>query len=345
MVDFPCALHEIAKALVTRKCEVECRAEGCARALRLCERLAECHGVLVQSRGGGGWEPLRANATGVAGSRARLVRDASAARARDGSFAALARSKWWTTPALRHAVDAAPVARTYVVVSYGGCGSKMLAGWLSNMEKQSGGTRVKRVFHFHDNRPPNALREIPAAKQQPSRQNDFRARKFPGGGRFKTDTQPVADLDAYRVLFIFKDPVEALVSRYGHGHCMHLAGDCGAEAAFPKLDRYAKEGRDRMGLLDFFQAYAGPADPQRAFPIVLLNYHKLWDNPDALMDVLGLPRKWGDSFPERTETVRNDLTARAEGNAAHSEDTRAGLERLYAPILQKIKDMPAVSLS
>jgi len=37
-----------------------------------------------------------------------------------------------------------------------------------------------------------------------------------------------------------KDPVEALVSRYGWGHCRHIQGDCGAaEAQWPKLDRYA----------------------------------------------------------------------------------------------------------
>jgi len=35
----------------------------------------------------------------------------------------------------------------------------------------------------------------------------------------------------------YKDPVEALVSRYGFGHCMHIQGDCGPdEKSWPKLD-------------------------------------------------------------------------------------------------------------
>mmetsp|Transcript_1165 Transcript_1165/g.3632 ORF Transcript_1165/g.3632 Transcript_1165/m.3632 type:complete len:126 (-) Transcript_1165:31-408(-) len=125
---------------------------------------------------------------------------------------------------------------------------------------------------------------------------------------------------------------------------MHLQGNCGEEKSFPKLDRYAAEGVDKMGLEAFFQGYTSPSQT-RQFPIVLLNYHKLWDNADAVMDALGLPRSLGGTFPARTETVRNDLTGAAERNAAHTEKTRGGLDKLYAPIVAKIRQLPAVSLS
>ena len=160
----------------------------------------------------------------------------------------------------------------------------------------------------------------------------------------KTTQAPVQDLDAYRVLYIFKDPVEAMVSRFGHGHCKHLDGQCGDPGAWPTLDKYAAAGRDRMGLLGFFAAYSTPS-AERGFPVVALNYHKLWNNLEAVMDALGLPRDKASSFPERTETVRNDLTAAGERNAAHSEQTRRGLEQMYGPILRKIRDLPAVSLA
>ena len=214
--------------------------------------------------------------------------------------------------------------------------------WLSGLPA----THVKQVFHFHDNHPPQHLREIPAPPRQASREKDFRARRFPGGGRFKTDTKVVADaaLDDYRVLYIFKDPTEAMVSRFGYGHCMHLGGDCGAEKTFPKLEAYARAGVDKLGLLAHFGAYTTPGDDRR-FPIVLLNYHKLWNNLDAVAEALGLPRDLGKSFPARTETVRNDLTGKAEGRAAHTEATRHDLEAMYQPILAKIREMPAVSLA
>ena len=54
-----------------------------------------------------------------------------------------------------------------------------------------------------------------------------------GGSKFKSDTPLVSDsdLDAYRVVYLYKDPVEAMVSRFGHGHCTHIQGDCGPSDA------------------------------------------------------------------------------------------------------------------
>ena len=41
---------------------------------------------------------------------------------------------------------------------------------------------------------------------------------------FKTDTAvvPASKMDEYRVVFIYKDPVESLVSRFDHNHCTHV---------------------------------------------------------------------------------------------------------------------------
>jgi len=330
--DFPCALREFKVAKVTKTCEVACRDSRCDRARQLCERLVECDAATVDGK-----VLDEALTTGsLASKTARLVRNVDAARRRDSSAVEL--SKWWRSPAMADRER----PRTYLVVSYGGCGSKMLAGWLSSLEKKR---YVDRVYHLHDSKPPAHLRELPPPRAPPSTQRDFRARRFPGGGRFRDDTPLVKDVDKYRVLFIFKDPAEALVSRYGYGHCLHLGGDCGNdERAFPKLDVYATRGVDAMGILPFFANYAR-ADPEnRSFPIVLLNYHKLWDNLDALMLALGLPTHLKSSFPERTETVRNDLTAHAEHNNAHSEKTRSGLDAIYKPILDHIRAMPAVTV-
>lgn len=342
--DFPCALREFRVARVTRTCEVSCRDDKCGYATSLCARLVECEQVLVR-------QPASKRETTVseAGSgplstwSARLVRNAEAAKARDASLLLMQSSKWWNTKSLHDHLDK---ARTYLVVSYGGCGSKMLAGWLSSLGTRTASNRyVKRVYHLHDSKPPDTLREIPPPRALPSQQRDFRARNFPGGGRFRTDTQIVQNVDDYRVLFIFKDPVEALVSRYGYGHCLHLKGDCGpSERDFPKLDAYARARVDRMGIINFFDAYTSPSDT-RTFPILLLNYHKLWDNLPALMRALGLPKSLANTFPERTETVRNDFTAAAENNMAHSEATRRTLDQIYEPVLKRIRELPAVSIS
>lgn len=329
--DFPCALRELRVAQVTKTCEVSCRDSKCERATRLCDRLFECDAVLVSPS----WTPPSPDMDHSSAS-ARLVRDPEAAKALDKSLESMRLSRWFDDG------RAEEKPRTYLVVSYGGCGSKMLAGWLSGQRN----SLVKQVYHMHDSSPPATwLREMPPQKSKPSQQRDYRARRFPGGGKFQTETKVVEDVDSFRVVFIYKDPVEALVSRFGYGHCMHLGGDCGKSPdLFPKLDAYAKAGKDRMGLLKFFENYVAESRT-RKFPIVLLNYHKLWDNLPAVMTALGLPESLVSTFPERTETVRNDLTAAAERNDAHSEATRRLLDVMYKPILDRIGQLPAVSYS
>ena len=44
-----------------------------------------------------------------------------------------------------------------------------------------------------------------------------------------------------------------------------------------------------MRLMDHFAAYVHPAEGGRNYPVVALNYHKLWDNLPAVMAALGLP--------------------------------------------------------
>jgi hypothetical protein len=325
--DFPCALRDFKVAKVTKTCELLCKEATCARALKHCERLVECDAVVVD-----GQEIKAGHNRDLSKATVRLLRDDAARAAADSSRSILEASKWWGS-----ALKQQTKPRTYIVVSYGGCGSKMLAGWLAQLPRKY----AKHVYHFHDKRPPDVLRELPPPPRPSTRERDFRARRFPGGGRFRTETKPVADLDDYRVLYIFKDPVEAMVSRFGYGHCKHLDGDCGVEQSFPKLDVYAQQGVDRMGLLAFFEAYTSP----QKYPIVALNYHKLWQNREAVMSALGLPASLASTFPERTETVRNDLTAAGEGNKAHSEATRRGLDAMYGRILERIRALPAVSVA
>ena len=215
----------------------------------------------------------------------------------------------------------------------------MLAGWLNDLPRSS----VRYVYHLHDRTPPAPLRALPEPPRADAK-SDFRARRFPGGGHFKMDTRavPPDEVDEYRLLYIYKDPVEAMVSRYGFGHCKHIGGNCGpSDAKFPKLDRYSRERQDLMGLTDFFDNWMNPSS-DRPFPVIGLNYHKLWDNLDAVMAALGFPPEWAAKFPQRTETVRNDLTGAAEKNDAHTEATREGLRAMYEKTIRKQRDMPAV---
>lgn len=322
--DFPCALRNFKKAQVTTTCVIDCEDSACGHALEVCAGYVECNYVVIPAKKG---EDLsRVSAT--------LKRDPSLAM--DKSMERLQVSKWWGNPAL--GTDTRP--RIYIVASYGGCGSKMMAGFLSQLPK----AHKTYVYHIHDRSPPKLLRQMPKPPPPTIRSggNDFRSGRFPGGSKFKRDTEPVDDLNEYRVVYMYKDPVEALVSRYGWGHCNHIQGDCGdAEAQWPKLDKYAKKQVDRMRLKDHFNAFHHPEEP-REFPIVAINYHRLWDNIPAVLTALGLPGSLASTFPPRTETVRNDMTGKSEGNAAHTEETRSGLKRMYAELQTEVLSNPAV---
>ena len=55
--------------------------------------------------------------------------------------------------------------------------------------------------------------------------------------------------------------------------------------------RYAEERDDRLRMESFYDNYCDPQTVagRRNYPVVCVNYHKLWDNKEALVKALGLP--------------------------------------------------------
>jgi len=112
---------------------------------------------------------------------------------------------------------------------------------------------------------------------------------------------------------------------------------------------------DHMHLMDHFMAYAGSAVANknlktqsaraaRNYPVVCLNYHKIWFNLPAVMLALGLPPEVANSFPRRKEKVRTGGADRhgGGGSDATSEVLREALRMMYKPIVDEISNLPAV---
>ena len=55
--------------------------------------------------------------------------------------------------------------------------------------------------------------------------------------------------------------------------------------------RYAEETDDRLHMESFYDNYCDPqtVGSRRNYPVVCVNYHKLWDNKEAVVKALGLP--------------------------------------------------------
>ena len=335
-VDFPCSLRSDPSPSA---CRVRCSPPdgGCSNAPSVCASLFECDAILYPSS----------------------VVDMSSPSGGAGLFTVLHLPQPQSPSLLPHSLvsykssgsyaDSSVVkSRTYVVNSYGGSGSKMLAGWLSDLPAQY----VKTVKHMHDPVPPASLKAFRKPLNEATSQEDYRNRHIPGGwyvNQMTGEDIPFSEYDNFRYLYIVKEPVEGLVSRYCYGHCLHVGGECGTdEKSFPTLDRYAELGVDSMGLGKFYDNWTsssprgGKTDNKRRYPIVVINYHKLWDNLPLLMDALSLPREYASRFPPRSETVRNDETGEKTGKAGHSAATRRTLSDIYEPLRDKIRNMEAV---
>eukprot|EP00903_Cladosiphon_okamuranus_P019425 g17860.t1 len=338
--------------------------EYCARAVRACELYQECTHVLLppppNAEGAlGDGDGNHSGGSGLAyatlmhrpaedGSMAGV--EAAAARA---TRAAGAGGGGWGGSSGGFTLE--QKRRTYYVVSFGGSGSKMLGGWLSERDK----SMVQKVFHFHDPRPADKLfvklsRQSVSSGRTAGKGKDFRDYVFPEGV-FPVMGAAVGDVDSYRVVFIFKDPVEALVSRYFYNHCKNIKGaECGATPAeFPSLERYAEEVGDRLLMETFYDNYCDPVTVDRAaaknggkrrnFPVVCVNYHKMWDNKEALVRALGLPAGEAFTLPERAETVRNDQTSEARGEP-FTLAMRERLRRKHASLSEKVFGAPAITI-
>jgi len=321
VVDFSCPLRDYEEV---SKCQLKCKDTSCSRAKTICSHFLECTHVVYSGE----------QNTDMTGQMVTLMHQV----AEEGEQEFMDYLSPWIE---KNTISFDIKPRTYVIISYGGSGSKMLSGWISDLDK----SLVVKVRHMHDPNPPKVMREFNKPLAETSHQQDYRNRHIPGG-HFPRDTALIspADYDNYRYIYIFKEPVEGLVSRYGPGHCEHVGGDCGPADSFPKLDEYAAAGRDFFRITDFFDAYTTP-DPSREYPIICLNYHKLWDNIPSVVKALGFPPEVANTFPKRTETVRNDATGAREGNAAHTEETRGKLREMYKHVREKIMSMPATSVS
>ena len=100
-----------------------------------------------------------------------MVLKKDSTKAIDNSRQLLHAAKWWGS----NAMTTQTRPRIYIVASYGGCGSKMMAGWLSQLP----GHVKQWVYHLHDRHPPDALRHMPKPPA-PSMKSDFRTGRFPG---------------------------------------------------------------------------------------------------------------------------------------------------------------------
>ena len=156
----------------------------------------------------------------------------------------------------------------FYVCSYGGCGSKLLVRLLQPYGK---------AYHIHSRNPPDMLEGV--------RSEWFNGKPI-----------DVKDEDEVFVLFIYRNPVNAILSRFTNPqHLRNIETDDQT-----KIEDIILSKKDLYGITEFYNNYTQPKKT-RTYDILCIKYEDLFDKHAELSERLGI----GELKPKRKETDRS----------------------------------------
>jgi hypothetical protein len=189
---------------------------------------------------------------------------------------------------------------TYYVCSYGGCGSYMLCDYLRHFG---------HVEHVHSRKPPQQLEYIGANNtDNPVYGEWFNGQKIP---EYK--------LNNFKVIYLYKDPVRAIYSRFDNPeHLLHI--ECDPTIL---LEDIVQTNQDLYKLEEFFDNYTNKKYAKgRNYPIYCVKYEDFWDHLPEFNQELGL-QDIPALYPVKKETPRLEPYSKI-------------LHKIYKPLLKKM---------
>lgn len=194
--------------------------------------------------------------------------------------------------------------KVFYVCSYGGCGSKMLCQYLSHF-----GT----VKHVHSRNPPQQLTHIGTRDEW-----------------FSSIPILINELSNYYVIYIYRDPVKAIQSRFHEpAHLAHIQVNPSIT-----LQQVIERKQDLYGIENFFDNYTNTQHnyKQRNYKIYCVKYENLFTNMEQFNRVLNINCADKSLYPvekTREKPASNEALA---------------LEQLYAPLKQRMAKMPFITV-
>lgn len=173
----------------------------------------------------------------------------------------------------------------FYVCSSGGCGSTIIYNYLSNFGN---------VYHIHDRYPPNKLTYVGSENTDKDVYREW----------FNDVEIPQENLNNYKVLFVYRNPLRVIYSRYAqrHGpninHLKHIKCDNGGNI---HLFDVLKSGKDLYKMEEFFDNYVSVKD--RNYNIYCLKYELFWNNISLFNKVMGIPDII-HLYPEKKENMK-----------------------------------------
>jgi len=140
--------------------------------------------------------------------------------------------------------------KKFYVCSYGGSGSKMLCDYLGYFGD---------VYHIHSRHPPSTLTQT--GYDDKSTYDEW----------FNTTKLTEDEIKNYKVIFIYRDPLRSIYSRYNNESTLK-----NVQAPFPNttLKEVIEQKKDLFGIEDFFDNYTKVQI--KNYPIYCIKYELLW---------------------------------------------------------------------
>ena len=159
----------------------------------------------------------------------------------------------------------------YYICIYGGSGSTVLFNYLSHFGN---------VYHIHDRYPPNKLQYVGGEKT-----TDDVYREWFNGVEIPED-----NIKKYKVIFIYRNPVEVIFSRFAQAqgpnipHLQHIK--CANNGNIYIFD-VVRSGKDLYGVEEFYDNYMVPIN--RNYDIYGVKYEQFWNNIGFFNYTIGIP--------------------------------------------------------
>lgn len=200
----------------------------------------------------------------------------------------------------------------YYICSSGGCGSTLLMEYLSHFGN---------VYHIHDRYPPEKLCYIGNEHSSENVYTEW----------FNKTEIPDDKLHLYKVIFIYRDPIKVIFSRFiqpqgpNIAHLQHIK--C-INNGLIGLKDIVNTGIDLYGLEQFYDNYTNPKN--RNYQIYCVKYELFFKNISLFNKVLGLP-DIRHLYPVKNERAKY-LT--------HLQE----LSTIYYRLIMKMNAMPFIKL-
>lgn len=198
--------------------------------------------------------------------------------------------------------------KVFYVCSYGGCGSKILCEYLEHF-----GT----VKHVHSRQPPLKLTHIGLN----AKWHEW----------FSTIPIPDKDLPNHYVIYIYRDPVKAIQSRFSlPQHLAHIQAN-----PVTTLSQVLSTKQDMYGIENFFDNYtnSNPSSSiKRNYKIYCIKYEDLFNNIDELNRVLNIHCHDKQLYPIEKVTAKPitpDIII---------------LREIYAKLIEKMRRMKFITI-